>query len=526
VGVLAGVLACSSARAEEPVVLETDFVVDQATLERLLQEGRSLAKRGKQMEAALRFHDVASHSQKGSVAYQEGEFELAVALHKVDLHQAALSRFEPIVDAGPSHPNYSAALPYLVEIARHAPEAGVLGLIAGYDPALFPEAYADELWFSVGQHRFNTDHLEPALEAFGKVTEKHHEFYVRARYLAGVAHVILSKIGVDPKQADAAHLEAGANAFKDVLRHERDEGGGEEVERVAAMAHQALGRLFFSTRQYKAAVRYYDRVGQDAKDWLQGLFELSWVYFQLKNYPRALGNLHTLNSPYFADQYFPEAWVLQALILFYACHYAESLDIVKAFVQDYYPLLKELETEIGRFTDPSQFYAWLAKLAKGTERAEFSVRFKRIFNAALADTKLRQKFSFVGLLNQEQKRLEELSAQYPTAVALVQALQGEIQSYRTLVLGEAGALAQARLQRVLKDLRGHLAGALKIKGEALKAQRGVLADSIREEQALAAAATNVIEVDAEHFEWPFTGEYWKDELGFYLYDIASKCQTK
>ena len=29
--------------------------------------------------------------------------------------------------------------------------------------------------------------------------------------------------------------------------------------------------------------------------------------------------------------------------------------------------------------------------------------------------------------------------------------------------------------------------------------------------------------DAEHIYWPFDGEYWRDELGYYLYSIQSQC---
>ena len=78
---------------------------------------------------------------------------------------------------------------------------------------------------------------------------------------------------------------------------------------------------------------------------------------------------------------------------------------------------------------------------------------------------------------------------------------------------------------MLQDLRRHLAGALKIKQETLKARRGDSPDSVLKEQAAAAAAKQLIEVDDEHIEWPFTGEYWRDELGSYLYDIDSLCKT-
>jgi len=33
----------------------------------------------------------------------------------------------------------------------------------------------------------------------------------------------------------------------------------------------------------------------------------------------------------------------------------------------------------------------------------------------------------------------------------------------------------------------------------------------------------LIQGDAEHVVWPFEGEYWRDELGFYRQPIASQC---
>ena len=147
------------------------------------------------------------------------------------------------------------------------------------------------------------------------------------------------------------------------------------------MANLALGRLFFSTRQYQVAVRYYDRVAEDDPNWLQSMFEVSWVYFQLKKYGRSLGNLHTLNSPFFSDQYFPESRVLQALILFYNCRYDEANVVIKTFVQDYYPLMTELRDRVNRISaDPNAFYAWLARLSRA-EATDFSA-LQANFNAA------------------------------------------------------------------------------------------------------------------------------------------------
>jgi len=506
---------------EEEVIT---YSLDSGQAKLLLDEGLALADDDEHLSAALRFDDIVENADPEADGTKAARFALGVSLYELDLFQSALLHFEPIVEAGQDHPKYVPTLNYLLYVARATDaDSSVLGRIASYPPEAYPADIRDALHFLVGQHYFSEGALGPALERFDSVTQSDSALFVRARYLAGVIHVQLSRLQVSPTEADAEQLKLAAQAFKAVLRQQRDDSD-DTIDRVAAMATLALGRLFFSTRQYAVAVRYYDKVTQDDDDWLDSLFEVSWVYFQLKNYPRALGNLHTLNSPFFVDQYFPESRVLEALILFYNCRYDDADRVVQAFVQDYYPLMTELKSQIGQFDDPNAFYRWLARLSKGDE-SEFSGRFTRIFNAALADKKLRRKFFFVTTLNKELRRIQAHAKDRPAAEAFLSTLEAELTGYRGLVVGEAGALAQARLQRVLRELKQHLAGALKIKGETLKARRGVLADSIRAEQAAAAAANTPIVVDPEHMEWPFEGEYWRDELGSYRYDISSRCEA-
>ena len=33
-------------------------------------------------------------------------------------------------------------------------------------------------------------------------------------------------------------------------------------------------------------------------------------------------------------------------------------------------------------------------------------------------------------------------------------------------------------------------------------------------------------IDDEHEKWPFTGEYWKDELGYYRFKVQNKCPSR
>lgn len=508
---------------DEAVDLEPELLISDATLAEWLAEGQRLLDSGSDLDAALKLQQIVE-TRLNSPAVQEAQFLLGVALFELGLYQSALSRLEPIVDAGKSHPKYSRALVYLLQISRATgSDPSVLLRIAEYPTELYPPEHRDELHFLVGQFFYNESQLTDALTRFQEVSESDADFFVRARFLEGVILVAQSGLGADATQINTDKLLQASEAFKTVLRVQRDSGGSEVIDRTAEQAILALGRLFYSTRQYDVAVRYYEQVVIESPLWLDALYEVSWVQYQLKNYPRALGNLHTLNSPYFADQYFPESRVLQALILFYNCRYDEADIIVKEFVQDYFPLMERLGKEINQFADPNAFYQWLAQLSRSTD-AEYSTRFKRIFNASLADKKLRRKFDTVAKLNAELKRIDALAGPQGATDGLLGDLRSEITAYRVLVVGEAGSLAQARLLRVLQELRRHLAGAIKIRQESRKARRGDSPDSILQEQAAAAAAGQEIVVDDEHIEWPFTGEYWRDELGSYLYDVDSLCK--
>ena len=60
--------------------------------------------------------------------------------------------------------------------------------------------------------------------------------------------------------------------------------------------------------------------------------------------------------------------------------------------------------------------------------------------------------------------------------------------------------------------------------EIVTAQRGQL-DQELQQQMTAAQRTGGgdVEVDEEHQLWPFDGEYWRDELGFYRQQVTNQC---
>jgi hypothetical protein len=97
---------------------------------------------------------------------------------------------------------------------------------------------------------------------------------------------------------------------------------------------------------------------------------------------------------------------------------------------------------------------------------------------------------------------------------------------RDLAVRRTGELAQQRYQRMLDELNEHVRNGKKILIDINSAQRNLLDEAIKKDQVTKEEAQiyGVVNPDSEHVLWPFDGEYWRDELGFYRAVVMSACK--
>ena len=83
----------------------------------------------------------------------------------------------------------------------------------------------------------------------------------------------------------------------------------------------------------------------------------------------------------------------------------------------------------------------------------------------------------------------------------------------------------SRYQRNVDELNEHLRNGEKILIDITAAQRNLLDEKISKGQVSKAESKiyGVVKPDEEHVLWPFDGEYWRDELGFYRQVVESAC---
>jgi tetratricopeptide (TPR) repeat protein len=448
----------------------------------------------------------------GDPVRDAAQFELARVLLAERLYQSALRALDEIA-VGPESPLYVRKARAYLQIQRALPgDLATIERLGQAPESAFKAEDLPEIRFLLGRSHFDAGDHERALEVLSRINPRGGEFYLKARYLMGVTYVILNQ------------AKPALEAFKDILRYEKTIGSPAYYPAYRERAFMTLGRLFYSMGNYETAGRYYDQVREGSSVWLDSLFELGWTYFHLKRLDRVLGQLHTLNSPYFEDRYYPEARVLEALILFRTCRFNEVLVVVARFLRDYRPLRKELDQQLAGNRSDAEFYWYLASLAG--DRESLSVSLRRIFNAALNDKELQRMFTLVAKLGAEQAGLARLERNV-RAKAFAKALADDLGRVRNVMISEAGAMARQRLALVREELTEIIRQGLRIKYEALRARRNSINEEVRVAMGETANAANEPrEEDEEHVVWPFDGAYWRDELGAYTYDIESRCEQK
>jgi hypothetical protein len=244
------------------------------------------------------------------------------------------------------------------------------------------------------------------------------------------------------------------------------------------------------------------------------------------DYPHALGNIHTIESPYFPNSFYPEAQVITSVIYFTVCQYQDALTIVARMKQKYEPIQKELEAILNQYKDDEsgqKFFVFLKSVRDG--KANLKPNIKPIVENALSDRQLLRNIEYVRVLDKEAELFKKMPPGFQSS-DLGADITDALDLAKEIAVRNAGTLARDRYQRYLDELNEHLRNAQKIVIDVVNAERGRLEEAVIKDK-MSKEETDVLGIvspDEEHVLWPFDGEYWRDELGFYRQVVVSKCK--
>jgi tetratricopeptide (TPR) repeat protein len=466
--------------------------------------------------ATILLHEIVKGETGDSPANrQRAQFFMGKALYHLRFYSAAFATFDQIVQRGAAHRYYDATLKWLAELSRKLPAStGILARIASYGQARLERpalaGVRDELRYLVGRHHYNKGDLKQAVALFRAVPHGS-AFYPRARYLEGVA---LSRLGA-PRTAVAAFSATLASVKRAGFGTDAD-----ERRRLAELATLALARVHYAAGSLDRSLAYYGKVPRRSTAWLDALFEASWTHFRRGDFGRALGNIHTLDAPYFEQHFFPESLILKAVVYWKHWMWKRSAAAIRSFNARYPPLKKRVDQVLRRYRDSAELFEQARQILAGQDAAGDDVR--RLTRLALDDRMIRRHFKHVRELDRELEQVHRADPAWrSTAVAGV-VLQ-DLAVQRSLAENEAGQLARRRFTRISRELKGLMKQAIKVEYETIRAQKEQLRILLDRGFRPAPDKSVAILPDDEHHIWPFTGPYWRDELGSYRVRVRTQC---
>jgi tetratricopeptide (TPR) repeat protein len=502
-------------------------------------KAKKLFDKEKWTDAALALHRVVAGDTGDDAGNKQlCEYYLAIALYRLKFYQASYSVFSVIAD-NPGHLKFKETLLWLAKLATQLPEpADIIERVGKYTDsqiARFDNAQQRDLYwqlnYMLGRYKYRNRQYPEAVRLFNMV-DRESEYYVKAQFFAGISYVQLRKSV--PAIKCFERVEAAV-----------DEGvkGVEDEARMRDLAYLSMARTYYSASvrldpesnspqvdptKLSAAVKYWNMIDVASEYWLDSLFEESWAYFMAGDYPRALGNIHTLESPYFPGSFYPESQVLKSVIYFANCNYDAAIIVVAKFNKKYTPIREGLSKVLGRFKGPNQeepFFRFLKQVREGEANLDDSIR--PLVETALSDRQLLRNLEYVRLLDDELARFRK-SPDRLRSSGLGGQVQDALRLARELAVRRTGELALQRYQRNLDELNEHMRNGEKILIDITAAQRNLLDEAIKKQQVTKEESMiyGVVNPDEEHVLWPFDGEYWRDELGFYRAVVQSACARK
>lgn len=487
-------------------------------------------------DAALLFQRVVNGSTKDDEGNRQiAQYHLAAALYRLQFYQASYTLFSEIVDK-PKHLKHNDTLLWIAKLAAQLPEpADVIERVGKYKPeqiARFDNPKQRELYWQLnyllGRYKYRNRDYDAAIELFGKI-DKAAKQYLQAQFFTGISYVQLRK-----------SVPATA-AFQKVVQ--TLDAGGSQVEdesRMRDLAYLSLARTYYSAsirfnekgvptidgNKISAAIGNWNRVDMASEYWLDALFEESWAYFMAGDYAHVLGNIHTIESPYFPNAYYPEADVLKAVVSYKLCHYDVAVTTVARMRNKYIPVKTEFEALVNRFNgDDSErrYFDFLREVRAGTTTLVPAV--KSIVETTFSDRPLLRHLEYVQVLDAEAARFKKAPEAFRNS-ALGGDIADAIQFARDLTIRNAGGLTRERFRRYLDELQEHLRNGSKIIADVTAEQRRKLNEVVGIGYVLQRDpyVNGTVKPDDEHILWPFDGEHWRDELGFYRQVVKSNCR--
>lgn len=489
-------LLAAPALAEDPAP-EAPPPLDEAELAELFGPVKSKRAASDHMGAGNVLMAILEDETKAS-AHGRAWGDLAGVLEDLDLDLAAVSAWRRSFDTDSSH---IASLGHAVELATATGDEEHLAPAMAAQLKYAPDANARSAAAYIAARRsLRNDELGPAIEHLKRV-DKAAPIYADAEALRGV---VLSNQGLY-QQAIAPLITAQA------LGREQERGPRFDNRMILNIA-----RAYYGAENWGQSIYAFSQVERTSEYWPEAQFERAWAHFRAEDMTGALSLLMNHGAPFFEQWHFPEADLLRGYALFMMCKFPDASKEMDAFAEKYTPIRASLAEAAGSMDAAGAFADARGLREGGTSQLPPSVLRPFLYEDRFAES--------MRLVDEAQRELERARSLEGALGTWVAASMAERRTDRIEVEGERvlGRVTAARseLDEMLQGIDITRLDLLNLETQMYEraAATGVLdyGDRIGKLRDLKKRKRG-------YRVWPFDGEYWADELGWFHIDARPDC---
>jgi len=497
----------AAAQTEE----ETDILVEEESVPPPPRELLRGIEQYKKKEYGLAALDLWQVVDDDYFAYYHGDasYYLARSLDMMGYPYAALDEYQRFLKVGGDSDNFRKGFDHAVALADELDAGWLLADGLSYHSSdKFGREGGPRALYWVGKTLFEADRLAEA-RAYLQAVPRSSEFYPRAKLVEGV---VLTK-QYKPKEAIAPFT----------IAYEVSKDDPEEA-RVAQLANLNLARTYYATKNFERAIEHYKAVPRESLDWHEARFEMAWAYYMIGRLNESLAELHSVTAPFFDDWYIPEPRLLRILVYYNLCKYDDGSTMLEDFTSTHLPVQQQLNESVQEARrDPKLLFDTMVAYVTDGEREGIPLP-DSIHHLWIRDESIKRAGAFVAEVEAELQRLERDATGFGTSSAgydIRDRLEERIYDIR----GFHTDRVLSRLNGMNRQLIDYLGQSELYKLEMLSKKRRLLeaAASGRVQEMIRLRQRGFREPPG-HQSWPFEGEYWIDELGWYQIDTLDECK--
>ncbi len=288
---------------------------------------------------------------------EEANYDLGICAYKMGFYTEEVSRLLNVVRS--ENPEYAPTA--IADLANHLPrefDDSVGPVLQNLkNPSLIPPSAKDNVDFVLARYEDENGEFEKAVETASAVTQKS-PYYADAQYLRAIGLYASKRV----KKAESVLVR-----LRTWMRRT-----GYHSNNLEGLIAMNLGRMYFMQGRYQLAENEYMKVPKNNPLWIEALIEQGWSQLDLGDNSGAIGNMYSLQSPFFKLVYKPESWVVRTIGYIDICQYGDAYHALSLMEKRYRTWQSDVQNYLADRKDPLAYYDTIKKYVR-TGKSENNV---------------------------------------------------------------------------------------------------------------------------------------------------------